>query len=315
MTATAVIVLHRPVDPDGFDDWISQLRADGHSAPGFVESVLSVRSDERLELALAVTFADAALLDGWLDGESRSDVLASGAARGFQRASTDLVIADGQLTAPAAMMFRHTVAAGRHADFICAQGDLTATSSRFPGYEGTVVFPPGISGEWTSLIRFRTERLLSDWLKSDQRQQSLPTLRSTLDKEFVPVAQTTPFATTVRVEDGRARLTPNWKSAMMVLLVLYPTVMTLSRFFGPQLDRVGVEPWLALWISQVISVVAMQWWLMPAATRPFRRWLDPIDGANRSISIAGAAVVVACYAVTLTVFATVKWLQFWDFAD
>ena len=70
-------------------------------------------------------------------------------------------------------------------------------------------------------------------------------------------------------------MTPNWKSAMLVLLVLYPTVMVLSRFFGPILDRVGAEPWLALWVSQIVSVSALQWWLMPTVTRPFRNWLDP----------------------------------------
>ena len=29
----------------------------------------------------------------------------------------------------------------------------------------------------------------------------------------------------------------------------------------------------------------------------------------------GAAVVVAVYAVTLTIFASVTWLQFWDYLD
>lgn len=33
------------------------------------------------------------------------------------------------------------------------------------------------------------------------------------------------------------------------------------------------------------------------------------------ISFVGAAVVVACYALTLTVFATVRWPQMWDFAN
>ena len=34
-------------------------------------------------------------------------------------------------------------------------------------------------------------------------------------------------------------MTPNWKSAMLVLLVLYPTVMLLSRFLGPIVDGFG----------------------------------------------------------------------------
>ena len=44
-----------------------------------------------------------------------------------------------------------------------------------------------------------------------------------------------------------------------------------------------------------------------------RRWLDPVDGAGPAVTLRGAAVVVAVYAVTLTIFATVTWLQFWDY--
>jgi hypothetical protein len=31
--------------------------------------------------------------------------------------------------------------------------------------------------------------------------------------------------------------------------------------------------------------------------------------------VIGAAIVVVLYAVTLAVFASVKWLQFWDYLD
>jgi hypothetical protein len=89
--------------------------------------------------------------------------------------------------------------------------------------------------------------------------------------------------------------------------------MLLSRFVGPFFDSWGAQPWLALWLSQVLSISLMQWWLMPWATRPFRRWLDPVDGRGRRISLVGAAVVLAGYAGTLVVFATVQWLQFWDY--
>lgn len=32
-------------------------------------------------------------------------------------------------------------------------------------------------------------------------------------------------------------------------MLLYPKVMLLSRFLRPQLDRLGAEPWLAMWPS------------------------------------------------------------------
>lgn len=316
MSATAVTILHRPADPAGFGEWVAALRSVAREARGFVDSIESVHADHRLDFALATTFRTEQELNGWLDGTAWSAVLRVGAGRGFYCATSDLVVIEGELTPPGVAVFRHSVAAGRDTDFIAAQGELTQVSSEFAGYEGTVVFPPGVSGgEWTSMIRFRTERLLGAWLKSNQRKESLSSLRATLQRDFSTASHTTPFGTTVRIENGKTELTPSWKSAMLVLMVLYPSVMLLSRFLGPQLDRVGAEPWLAMWLSEVASVSALQWLLMPFAARRMRRWLDPVDGAGRAVTLRGAAVVVAVYVVTLTIFATVTWLQFWDYAN
>jgi uncharacterized protein len=312
MTATAATILHQPVDAGEFGRWAAELRADGQAAAGFVDSVGSYHDDERLDLAIGVTFRTESELNAWLDGESRARLLAEGASRGIHRASSDLVIIEGELTPPGVAVFRHDVARGKDPEFTAAQGKLTAASRQFTGYEGTVVFPQGASGQWMSLIRFRTERLLSAWMESRQRVEALSPLRSTLTREFSTASQTTPFGTTVRIENGKTELTPSWKSAMLVLMVLYPTVMLISRFLSPHFARLGVEPWLSMWLSEVASVSALQWLLMPFAARRMRRWLDPVDGAGVGVTVRGAAIVVAVYVATLTIFATITWLQFWD---
>jgi uncharacterized protein len=166
-----------------------------------------------------------------------------------------------------------------------------------------------------SVQQFRTDRQLDEWMGSSARLAALPQLRADLVREFAVVTRSTPFGSILRVQDGATRVTPQWKTAMLVLLVLYPTVMTLSRFLGPVLDDLGAEPWLSMWLSQIVSVGAMTWFLMPVVTGWFHRWLDPVDGAGARISLTGAAVVVAVYAVTLTIFASITWLQFWDYLD
>ena len=212
-------------------------------------------------------------------------------------------------------VFRHEVAPGRQDGFLATQLRLCAAAATLPGYQGTVLLPADRDGEWTSMVRFRTGAQLTNWIESGRRSAALENLRETLSRDFDIVSGTTPFGTTVRVQDGRTLMTPNWKSAMLVLAVLYPTVMLLSRFLGPVVDHLGAQPWLGLWISQIVSITAMQWWLMPAASRPFRRWLDPVDGAGTRVSLAGAAAILIGYAVTLALFATVHELQFWDYAD
>lgn len=312
--ATAVTIFHPAADAAGFDSWLSGLRGSARSAEGFISSSSSIRDDD-LDWAMSVTFSNAALLNRWLDGSERRTFLKAGQSQGFWCRTTDLILGEGIGDPPGVSAFRHDVAAGREADFRAVQDRLARVSSEFPGYEGTVLLPPDEGNGWLSMLRFRTPEQLSAWLRSPQRDQALPGLRSSLTKGFSAVSSTTPFATTVRVQDGRTLMTPNWKSAMLVLLVLYPTVMVLSRFFGPTLDRAGAEPWLALWVSQIVSVSALQWWLMPAVTRPFRKWLDPVDGASFRIGLIGAAIVVAGYGLTLAIFANVKWLQFWDYLN
>ncbi|MDT5103805.1 MAG: uncharacterized protein QOI25_1318 [Mycobacterium sp.] len=314
-STTAVTIFHPVQDARGFDTWLSELRASALAAEGAVSTSLSVHDEPGLDWAFAVTFSSGAALHDWLDSPGRRSVLEAGQGLGFWCRTTDLVVPEGSDAPAGVSAFRHSVAAGKESDFRAVQSRLVAASSQFPGYEGTVLLPADSGGEWLTILRFRTAAHMSAWLRSPERDTALPGLRSSLTKGFSSVSSTTPFAITVRVQDGRTLMTPNWKSAMLVLLVLYPTVMVLSRFFGPVLDHAGAEPWLVLWASQIVSVSALQWWLMPSVTRPFRNWLDPVDGAGLRISAIGAAVVIVGYGLTLALFASVKWLQFWDFAD
>jgi antibiotic biosynthesis monooxygenase (ABM) superfamily enzyme len=312
-TATATTVFHPAGDAQGFDGWLAGLAASARTAAGFVVARPSVHDHPGFDWALAVTFGSEDGLHAWLDSAERARILADGTGRGFWRSTTDVVIVDGSEPPPGVSGFRHKVVAGKEADFHTTQAELIDASSAFSGYEGTALFPPDAGDEWLSVVRFRTPAQLSAWLYSQQRRAVLGDLRSTLAGEFARVSSTTPFATTVRTENGRTLMTPDWKSAMVVLLVLYPIVMILSRFFGPVLDGWGAEPWLTVWLSNVVSVSALQWWLMPSISKPFQRWLDPVDGAGLRVSAVGAGVIIVGYVLTLAVFATVKWLQYWDF--
>ncbi len=312
---SAVTVFHRcGVDAD-FVEWAHELLDVARSAPGHLSGRISVHDDPRLDWAVAVAFSDETLLQSWLDSPQRDAILADGQGRGFWRSSGDLILTGEGPASPGVGVFRHTVAAGKEREFRDMQTRLAEAALTLPGHEGTTLLPADEHGEWISMVRFRTAAQLSAWMSSAERTEALHGLRATLSGDFSVMSNTTPFATTVRIQDGKALMTPNWKSAMLVLLVLYPTVMLLSRFLGPVLDGAGAAPWLGLWVSQIVSVVAMQWWLMPAASRRFRRWLDPVDGTGARISAVGAVAIVAGYAVTLTLFATVHQLQFWDYMD
>ena len=310
--ATVVTIFHRTDDPRDFTAVAAELR---ETAAGATDLRVSILDRPHLDWGIAVSFSDPESLHAWLDGPARKRVLRAAAERGILVAAADLVITpDG--VPPGIGVFRHTVAYGRELDFVSAEARLAETSAGFSGFEGCCAFlaaPGGADRESMAVLRFRTEPQLSAWLRSPERDEALSGLRLSLSREFSLVSSTTAFGTTVRTENGRTAITPRWKTAMLILLVLYPTVMLLSRFLGPVIDRLGAEPWLAMWVSQVVSVATLQWALMPWAGRWFRRWLDPVDGAGARTSALGAAAVIAGYAVTLTVFATVQWLQYWDY--
>lgn len=310
---TAVMVFHQPADVAGFDDWVGDLMESARVAPGFASWSRSA-GDGVLDCAVAVEFSGEESLHRWLDGAGRRSILDAGQARGFWRRAADLVLGEDVGAPTGVDAFRHVVAPGKESDFLAVQQRLATASAEFSGYECTALLQPESGNEWLSVLRFRTANQLEAWLRSADRDVALPGLRSSLSEGFSAVTNTTPFATTVRVQDGRTLMTPNWKSALLVLLVLYPTVMVLSRFVGPLLDRAGAPPWLAVWVSQIVSISALQWWLMPAISRPFHTWLDPVDGAGWRSGLTGTAVIVVGYAVTLAVFASVPWLQFWDYA-
>ncbi|GAY14252.1 antibiotic biosynthesis monooxygenase [Mycobacterium sp. shizuoka-1] len=309
--ATVVTIFHPSQDSADFTAWAGELRA---TAAESTEFRISVLGNPHLDWGIAVTFASARALHHWLDSAARQRLLEVGRKRGILCATADMVIVEDGGVPAGVGFFRHTVAGDRIDEFVAAEAQLAELSARFSGFEGCCTFAPVTGGESFAVLRFRTEHQLVTWLESPERAAALGPLRQSLVREFSLVSSTTTFGSTVRTENGRTAVTPRWKTAMLILLVLYPTVMLLSRFLGPILDAHGAPPWLAMWLSQVVSVAVLQWVLMPWAGRWFRRWLDPIDGAATRTSVLGAGVLVVGYLITLGVFAAVRWLQYWDFS-
>jgi uncharacterized protein len=300
--ATAITIFHPPAEPERFSRWVAGYLATARHSDGYVSARQSVQGSRQLDWAVEVCFDSADLLDAWLDCAERHAVLSEGEASGYWRRAADLVLAHGELPPATTAVFLHSVAPGKEADFVAAQSELTLRSSVFPGYDGTALFPADSVGQWMSLLRFRTSHQLSDWIRSPERQEALPGLRGELTRDFAELPRSTPFGSTIRVADGQTKITPGWKTAMLVVLCLYPTVMLLSKALPPVAIHLGLGHAEEYFVGNVISVVLLQWVLVPTLSWPFRRWLDPIDGSPVRISAAGATAIVIGYAVLLVLF-------------
>ena len=77
---------------------------------------------------------------------------------------------------------------------------------------------------------------------------------------------------------------PDWKTALLVLLGLFPVVMLELRFLSPVLKGLGLHASLATFIGNALSVAATSFIAMPLFVRWFGWWLFPADtstGAQR----------------------------------
>lgn len=310
--ATVVTIFHRTPERAAFLEWADEIGVAAKKFDGFEEALTTARESGELDWAAAVTFASDEALHAWLDSAARRKLFETGQARGFLRASADLILVQGALP-PGTAVFGHAVAPGRERHFEDVQSRLAAQISTFPGFEGVALLGPRVDERWFAVLRFNTDRQLEDWLSSRERTEALPELRSELTEDFKVVVRSTQFGGILRVANGKAQVTPRWKTAMLILLVLFPTVMTLSRFLGPVLVEHGIPIWLSTWLSEIVSVGLLTWVLLPFATRRFRRWLDPVEGSGIEVTVVGIAIVVVTYAATLALFASVRWLQFWDY--
>lgn len=300
--ATAITFFHPPPDPERFGRWVARYLASARRSPGYASDRESVHANRQLDWALEVSFDSAQRLDTWLDSTQRRAILANGQAQGYWRSASDLILAQGELAPPNVGLFLHGVARRKEAEFVTAQRDLTSVSSTFPGYEGTALFPADSTEQWMSVLRFRTAGQLTSWIDSGERQKALPRLRNELTRDFAELPRNAPFGCTVRITDGQTAITPGWKSAMLVMFCLYPTVILLSKSLSPALSQLGIEQPVVVFVGNAISVALLQWVLIPAASLPFRRWLDPLDGTPLRISLAGAAVITVGYAALLLIF-------------
>lgn len=300
---TVFLSFHRAGEASDFAAFAERVGADAAQVPGFLGWQLSVLDSPLLEWAIAVTFREEASVHDWLD---RARALLTG--DGYLRSGIELII-DGSPRTPGVVVVKESVESGREEAFLQTALRLAELERAQPGYDGSSVFPPGgILLSWASVVRFRTEAQLDAWLASPELLSTLPELRGHLSEE-AKVAKATTFGSTIRVTDGQAAVTPEWKTALAILLVLYPTVMLLAKFVGPWLGSVAPQPWLATFINLAISIVLLTWVLMPLTARFLGRWLDPVEGAGTKVSLLGAAGVCAGYLVLFLIFGTVPFLQ------
>jgi antibiotic biosynthesis monooxygenase (ABM) superfamily enzyme len=299
----------RPGRDDDYRRWQEAVNDAAGRFAGFEGAELSpARTGEPGEWVVVFRFSHVDQLAAWLNSAARHALLTKGGSL-FEAPPTEEVLAGGSDAQHAqdvvTAVVSHRVKPGCEQDFMRWQEKALGAQEKSPGFMGSELFRPvpGIQDNWVVAFRFDTRTHLDEWLDSDARRKLLREGEAYVDSYDVQKIRSA-FSGWFRFDEGTGPgVPPNWKQAMSVLVGLYPTVMVLNLTAGRWLENAKVPGYLALFISNVLSVGILTWVTMPLLNRALNFWLMPNPARRTLIGIAGAALVAACCAFFILIFA------------
>jgi antibiotic biosynthesis monooxygenase (ABM) superfamily enzyme len=174
---------------------------------------------------------------------------------------------------------------------------IQGAQAKYPGYRGMYLQPPAEKeGLWTTIMRFDTAEHLEAWMEAPERQELLTESKAFIDHEHL-MRLATSFPGWVPINPMTGKGPPNWKTAILVVLGLFPIVMLEMRFLSPILASLGLHASLATFIANIISVSGTTFLTMPLFIRWFGWWLFTEKKTPPWITPAGVGVLAALFAV------------------
>ncbi|MBK1646345.1 hypothetical protein CKO25_17160 [Thiocapsa imhoffii] len=210
----------------------------------------------------------------------------------------DIIAAKSRYTA----IVTQRIDPNRRDDYLQWQRGITAAASTFPGYVKTEVFEPipNLIPEWVTLVHFKDNESLENWINSDERKHWTETFHQDFGAyDFQKLGGLDAWFSSVT---GSAPI-PDWRMAATVVLALYPTVMLWTLYVSPHLASLPFAA--SMLIGNIASVSILQWILMPAVTRVLSFWLQPTRSAGRAATIAGFVAIVVTLGGLAWIFETI----------
>jgi antibiotic biosynthesis monooxygenase (ABM) superfamily enzyme len=151
------------------------------------------------------------------------------------------------------------------------------------------------------MLRFDTTDHLNAWLAAPEREELVTEARSFIeDMELMRLA--TSFPGWVRIDPETGQGPPNWKTALLVLLGLYPIVALELLYLNPLLK--GLFPAVAVFVGNVLSVGATSFLTMPFLVRVFDWWLFPEKRPHPRVNATGLGTLAAVFALEIAFVAS-----------
>lgn len=178
---------------------------------------------------------------------------------------------------------------------------IQQAQAKYPGYRGTYLQPPTEekSGHWTTMLRYDTQEHLEAWLAAPERAELLRETGAFIESEEL-LRLATSFPGWVPLDPVTGKAPPNWKTALLVLLGLFPTVMLEMRFLSPCLASFNSSA--ATFIGNVLSVAITSFITMPLFIRWFSWWLFLPDPAPQGTTAKGLVLCGVFFVLEIALF-------------
>ncbi|MGH2588810.1 MAG: antibiotic biosynthesis monooxygenase [Dehalococcoidia bacterium] len=310
-TQTVTLVTQTRVLPGKdaeFATWQQRMNDAIAAQSGFLDhQVMAPAPPTQLDWVIVQRFRSMDAVQAWLRSSERQQLLAEIEPVLAGHDDIHLFTSDSARPADssASAVISTRVAPDQEQAFRNWQRRIAAAEATFPGFQGHKLEPPipGVQEDWATVVRFDSDEHLQAWLTSPRRQQLLDEAASFGADSYVRTMRGG-FEGWFDFGGRSAALPPAWKQNMVVLLVLYPIVFLFGAWVQTPLlvDR-GMPFWLALFISNAVSVNLTGYLCIPWAIRRLKWWLAPGAGAPAWTNAAGAALVVVLYGVALAIFA------------
>ena len=304
MSAPAVLIANaklRPGADQSFAAWQARHNIVIGKFPGFISSdVIPPSEPKSNEWTIVLNFRSQDELTAWQRSDERAEIIGE-AIPLFEGGSLGEVAQPDQPGVQPASnvteVILSKIKSGMDDTYREWAVRIQAAQAKYPGYRGMYLQPPAEKdGLWTTIIRYDTAEHLEAWMEAPERAELLAESKAFIANEQL-MRLATSFPGWVPINPMTGKGPPNWKTALLVVLGLFPIVMLEMRFLGPILTAMGLHASMATFISNCLSVAATTFITMPLFIRWFGWWLFKDKAAPSWIEPTGSLLVAVLFAV------------------
>ncbi len=311
MSGQAVLIATarvRPGSEDAFSAWQARHAAVISGFSGFISSDMIPPSDGKPgdQWTLIMNFESEETLAAWQESAERGRSVGEVVPLLEEGDFGETIKINGSGEAPGANVTEvifSKIRSGMTDQYRAWVERIQQAQAKYPGYRGMYLQPPPRgteNGHWTTILRYDTAGHLEAWMDSRERKALIAESKAFVESEEL-MRLATAFPGWVPLDPMTGEGPPNWKTAMLVLLGLFPIVMLELRFLSPHLTAFGIHGSLATFIGNSLSVALTSFFTMPWFVRAFGWWLFPEKGSNKRLTIKGLAIMGVLYAAEIVI--------------